>query len=178
MRTIDDLRFKYCPRCGEPRLRSNESNSIVCQSCNFIYYHGPIAVAVGIVEYDGQIILTQRAHEPRKGLLALPGGFVDYNESLESALIRELREELNLSIISPTYLCSHWERYLFREVVYYASIAFFVVCTDHISNVEAKDDIEAFFLIRPRDIDGSNLAFESDKVALNRYRKLDGERKS
>jgi ADP-ribose pyrophosphatase YjhB (NUDIX family) len=141
-------------------------------SCGFVYYHSPAAVSVGIIEYDDRIILTKRAREPRKGWLALPGGFVDYEESLESALVRELQEELNLTVTAPAYLCSHWERYLFREVIYLSTIAFFVVRVNDISKAKANDDIDAFFLVEPNDVDYGKLAFKSDKVALDRYQKL------
>jgi len=172
MRILDFVKFRYCPRCGKQQLQPNDAKSFVCLSCGFIYYHGSAAVAVAIIECDDQIILTQRANEPRKGFLALPGGFVDYEESLEGALSRELQEELNLTITAPTYLCSHWERYLFRDVVYFCTIAFYVVKANDISNVTANDDIDAFLLIQPSDIDYNKLAFESDRIALDRYRKL------
>ena len=172
MNILDYMNFKYCPSCGEPNLQSNDPKSLVCLSCGFIYYHSPVAVAVGIVEYEDQIIITKRAREPQKGLLALPGGFVDYQESLESALARELHEELNLSLSQFTYLCSYWEKYLFREVVCFSTIAFFIVRTDDIAMAEANDDIEPFFLVRPQDIDSRDLAFVSDRVALDNYRKV------
>ncbi len=167
---LDFCRFKYCPRCGERNLRQNDTKSFACPSCNFVYYHNPIAVAVGIIEYNEKIIITKRAREPQKGMLALPGGFVDYEESLEDALVRELREELNLSVAAPIYLCSHWEKYLYRDVLYFPTIGFFVVRVDDLSNAQAGDDIDDFILIKPDDIDHSELAFESDRVALARYR--------
>jgi NADH pyrophosphatase NudC (nudix superfamily) len=173
MRMLDFVGFKFCPRCGAQQLQPNDAKSFACLSCGFVYYHGSAAVAVGIIEYEDKIILTQRASEPQKGLLALPGGFVDYEESLEGALIRELHEELNLTIASPTYLCSHWERYLFRDVVYFTCIAFYIIRVDDISGVAANDDIDAFQLVRPSDIDYSKLAFESDRDALDRYIKQD-----
>lgn len=172
MRMLDNVKFRYCPRCGEQQLQPNDAKSLVCLSCGFVYYHSSAAVAVAIIESDSSIILTRRANEPQKGWLALPGGFVDYDESLESALIRELKEELNLSITTPIYFCSHGERYLFREVIYFTTIAFFVVKANDISNISANDDIDAFLLIQPNDIDYSKLAFEADKVALDRYRML------
>ena len=171
MRILDFVKFKYCPRCGEQQLQSNDDNSFVCSSCGFVYYHSSAAVAVAIIEYEDKVILTQRANEPQKGLLALPGGFVDYEENLESALIRELQEELNLTTSSPTYLCSHWERYLFRDVVYFTTIAFYVVKVNDISDAKANDDVDAFQLIYPGDIRHNKLAFESDRVALDKYRK-------
>lgn len=40
-----------------------------------------------------QVLLVKRAYEPYKAMWALPGGFVHYNESLEDAALRELKEE-------------------------------------------------------------------------------------
>ena len=169
---LDCVGFTYCPRCGEQRLQANDAKSFACLSCGFVYYHSPAAVAVGIIEHDDKIILTKRAREPQKGLLALPGGFVDYEESLENALIRELHEELNLTVRTFAYLCSHWETYLFRDVVYFSTIAFYVVSAHDISNAEANDDVDAFFLVRPNEIDYGKLAFESDRVALSKFGKI------
>lgn len=172
LRMLDFLKFKYCPRCGEQQLQPNDAKSFKCLSCGLVYYHGTAAVAVAIVEYQDQIILTTRAIEPQKGWLALPGGFVDYEESLEDALIRELEEELNLSVKSPVYLCSEGERYLSRDVLYFCTIAFFVVRVNDISQVSARDDIDAFQLFRPGDIENDKLAFKTDRLALDGYRKL------
>jgi ADP-ribose pyrophosphatase YjhB (NUDIX family) len=173
MQTIlDYTKFKYCPRCGEQQLQPNDAKSFVCRSCGFVYYHGSAAVVSAIVEWEDRIILTRRGNEPQKGMLALPGGFVDYDESLEAALLRELQEELNLSVTAPVYLCSDWERYPSRDVLYFTTIAFFVVRTPGIENLTARDDIDAYQLIRPGDIDCSKLAFNTDRIALDRYRLL------
>ena len=172
MNMLDFLKFKYCPRCGNQQLQPNDLKSFVCLSCGFVYYHGSAAVVSAIVEWEDKIILTSRANEPQKGMLALPGGFVDYDESLEAALIRELQEELDLTVKSPIYLCSDAERYVSRDVVYFCSIAFFVVRVHDISKITARDDIEAFQLVRPAGIDYDRLAFKTDRIALDRYQKL------
>lgn len=49
-----------------------------------------------IIEYNGGIILIKRKNPPEGW--ALPGGFVGYGESLESAATREAKEETGLDI--------------------------------------------------------------------------------
>jgi 8-oxo-dGTP diphosphatase len=56
-------------------------------------------VGVGAVIIDGdRVLLIKRAHEPLKGEWSLPGGAVEVGESLEGALIREVREETCLDV--------------------------------------------------------------------------------
>ena len=44
------------------------------------------------------ILLIERKHDPYKGCYALPGGFVEEDETLEEAIARELQEETNLTL--------------------------------------------------------------------------------
>jgi 8-oxo-dGTP diphosphatase len=63
-----------------------------------MYPERPI-VGVGAVIVDGdRVLLVKRAHEPLKGEWSLPGGAVEVGESLEAALIREVREETCLDV--------------------------------------------------------------------------------
>jgi len=55
------------------------------------------AACIRTVEDRKQILLITRAMEPSKGRLALPGGFVEYNEDPEDAAIRELKEECGIA---------------------------------------------------------------------------------
>lgn len=59
--------------------------------------HPQIAVSAAIFR-DGKVLLTRRARSPAKGFYSLPGGRVEFGESLHQALMREVDEETGLSI--------------------------------------------------------------------------------
>lgn len=59
--------------------------------------HPRIAVSAAIFR-DGKVLLTRRARSPAKGFYSLPGGRVEFGESLHQALSREVDEETGLEI--------------------------------------------------------------------------------
>ena len=62
----------------------------------------PMFITVdAIVVQSGHILMIERKAQPGKGLMALPGGFLDANETLKSAVIRELREETRIKVPAP-----------------------------------------------------------------------------
>ena len=61
--------------------------------------YGPrpaLAVDGVIFDKSGDIVLIRRKNPPFKGQLALPGGFVENNETTEAAVRREVKEELGI----------------------------------------------------------------------------------
>ena len=75
-----------------------------CPNCNHSIeiYKNPIPTVDIIIEYKKGIVLINRRNFPFGW--AIPGGFVDYGESLEQAAIREAKEETNLDITLTTQL--------------------------------------------------------------------------
>ncbi|MCK4902471.1 MAG: NUDIX hydrolase [Thermoplasmatales archaeon] len=59
-------------------------------------YKSPKLTADGAIIKEGKILLIERKNEPFKGKWALPGGFVEYGEKVEDAVVREVSEETGL----------------------------------------------------------------------------------
>ncbi|MFP3908553.1 MAG: NUDIX domain-containing protein [Archaeoglobaceae archaeon] len=49
-----------------------------------------------VIPYEGKILLIKRKNEPFKDYYALPGGIVEYGETVEDALLREVEEEVGV----------------------------------------------------------------------------------
>jgi ADP-ribose pyrophosphatase YjhB (NUDIX family) len=71
---------------------------IICPKCHHKtqIYHNPSPTVDIIIEYQDKIILIEKLNEPFG--YAIPGGFVDYNETIENAAIREAKEETSLDV--------------------------------------------------------------------------------
>lgn len=65
---------------------------------------GPFVTADAVVIKSGHVLVIRRGQIPGKGLLALPGGFVNPDERIVDACVRELREETGLSLYRPEEL--------------------------------------------------------------------------
>ncbi len=57
-----------------------------------------IEVVAAIIKKDNTVLATQRGHGAFKGLWEFPGGKIEVGETKEAALIREIKEELNIEI--------------------------------------------------------------------------------
>lgn len=137
-----------------------------CDFCQFHYYQNSAAASGAFILHEGRLVLCVRAKDPAKGMLDLPGGFVDFDESVETATRREILEELNLNVRDFTYLCSAPNNYLYRGVPYKTSDLFFVCYADDIGNIVAADDVEGYLLLKPSEVDPARLAFPSTRLAF------------
>jgi ADP-ribose pyrophosphatase YjhB (NUDIX family) len=66
-----------------------------------------LAVSAAVIR-DDRVLVVRRARSPALGLFTLPGGAVELGETLEQAVVREIREETDLSV-APIGLAGHRE---------------------------------------------------------------------
>jgi ADP-ribose pyrophosphatase YjhB (NUDIX family) len=168
---IEYTGFHYCPRCGAASVRAHRRNAVTCDQCGFVYFHNCAAAVAGIIETPGGIVLIRRGKEPGAGLFDLPGGFVDYGESLESALLREIREEVSAEARIASYFASYPNRYAYHGVVYLTTDAVFIC---EVAGIEEAfvptDEVGQCQIVRPTEIDLGTIAFDSIRSALADYR--------
>jgi ADP-ribose pyrophosphatase YjhB (NUDIX family) len=152
-------------------LAERDLRGFTCGACGFHFYLNTALAVVGVLlEPDGQLILVRRARDPAKGKLAMPGGFVDARESAESALRREVREELGVELRSIWYLASFPNDYRYQEVVYPVVDLFFTCEPDGRLITIHPEEVTEVCRVDPLTFDLEELAFPSMKLALKAYR--------
>lgn len=161
----------YCPKCGEKSLSGKDAKQYVCNACEFVFFQNTAAAVIGAVVVDDdlmgkQLLVAIRAHEPGKGLWDLPGGFVDPDESAESALQRELQEEIGVTPTSFEYVISFPNIYPYKDVVYKTCDLVYRVHLPNNAKIQAADDVASLIWVSLADIDVEQFAFESTKRAV------------
>lgn len=59
-------------------------------------FRAPLLAVDGLLMYEGKLVAVKRRYFPHQGLFSLPGGMVEYGETVEEAVVREVREETGL----------------------------------------------------------------------------------
>jgi NAD+ diphosphatase len=163
--------YRFCPRCGAGRRDAEPATPFRCQACEYTMFFGPVTAVGGLIfNEEGLVLLIERARNPGKGLLGMPGGFVDPGESAEDCLHREVFEEVGLKIVNVRYLTSGPNRYTFQGVTSPVLDIFYQASIDdtQVINIAPGEVSHSFWSpINSEILD--RLAFVSNRRALEFY---------
>ncbi len=106
--------IRFCSRCGTKLERSippgEDRERMHCPACGFIAYINPRLVVTTLPVTDaGELILIRRGIEPALGSWAQPGGFLEVDETVGEAAVRETLEETGL-LVQPGLLIGIYSR--------------------------------------------------------------------
>jgi NAD+ diphosphatase len=173
--------FNLCPICGSKKIQNVNNRKWDCPECHFKLYNN-VAAAVGLIIQDseGRVLFEKRVKEPKAGMLTVPGGFCDPDETAEDAARRECREEIGIEITDLKYLCSQPNIYEYKNITYKTCDMFFTAkaalskdCNasqDLLSGLTAqKSEVQSFVLEKiesEEDVDKLPIAFISLQKTL------------
>lgn len=119
---------------------------------------GPYVTVDAIIELPAGIVIIQRSNPPFGW--ALPGGFVDYGESLEEAVIREAKEETNLDLIKPRQFHTYSDPE--RDPRFHTIGTVFIAKAK--GTPKAGDDAASLKVIKLKEIEKLKFAFDHKKI--------------
>jgi ADP-ribose pyrophosphatase YjhB (NUDIX family) len=107
------VRARFCLACGArlSTVAEDGRRRRRCRRCGWTHYANPVPATAAIVIERGRLLLGRRARPPYRGAWDLPGGFVESDELPESALRRELREEIGVGAAHATFVGFAGDRY-------------------------------------------------------------------
>ena len=142
--------WTHCPACGAA-AETTGRNPFRCGRCGYVHYFSPnVAIGALILDEDNQMLFIVRGKDPGKGLLGLPGGFVDPGETAEDALIREIEEELNLRVVEAEYLASFPNEYNFKGIRRPVTDLFFVARVASFEEIRAQEgEVDGWKFVDP-----------------------------
>lgn len=164
--------FRHCPRCGAAAM-TRRGGHLRCGACGHQHYVNP-AVAVGalVVDPAGNLLLIRRAKDPGKGLLGMPGGFIDAGETAEDALRREAREEVGLELGRLEFLLSHPNTYAYAGLRYDVLDLFFICRVESFAGAHARDEVQELVIRPGRSLAPEEIAFPSMRRAIAAWNAL------
>jgi NAD+ diphosphatase len=98
-------RHRYCANCGHPSEVVEAGYSRSCPNCGATHFPRTDPVVIMLVEHAGSLLLGRRAGWPGRRFSVL-AGFVSPGESLEEAVVREVREESGIVARDPVFVAS------------------------------------------------------------------------
>ena len=139
----------------------------VCPTCGFILYRNPVPGVGVLVEIDGKIVLIKRGQAPFAGSWALPAGYIEADESVEQAAVRECKEETGLDV----ELVELFGVYSFPEGPVHSGIIIFYRARPVGGEMRAGDDAQEVRAFLPNSLP-EPVAFRTHREVLARWLRL------
>lgn len=159
--------FRHCPQCGRAGFAVNDERSKRCPHCGFTYYLNASAANVAIIRNArGELLVVRRGRNPQKGMLDLPGGFCDLQETAEEGVRREVMEETGLRVQSVRYLLSRPNTYEYSGLTVHTVDLFFACEVEDGCEPRAMDDAAEVMWLRPEEINLEDFGFKSIREGL------------
>jgi ADP-ribose pyrophosphatase YjhB (NUDIX family)/ribosomal protein S18 acetylase RimI-like enzyme len=136
----------------------------VCAACGFILYRNPVPGVGVLVEMEEGIVLVERGQPPFVGWWALPSGYIEADESVEQAAVRECKEETGLDV----ELVELFGVYSFPEGPVQSGIVIFYRARPVGGELRAGDDAQDVGFFDP-DALPEKLAFRTHREVLERW---------
>lgn len=160
-------KFGYCPVCGSQHFEEQSEKSKKCEACGFEYFLNPSAsVAAFILNGKGELLVVRRKINPGKGTLDLPGGFADIGETIDEALLREIKEETNLDVVAATYFETVPNKYRYSDFDVPTLDTFFVCKVADEEELKASDDASEALWLPLKDVHTEEFGLRSIRRAL------------
>lgn len=174
------MEIKFCRRCGAGVTKQREGFYKCDNGHELFYNNAGAAVGVLLVDEDDKVMLVTRAIDPDKGKLDAPGGFVNFGESLEEAIVREFKEELGLEpgeFGSPHYLCSGPNVYAYQGELQNPLDVFFWAHVPSGIKLKPQDDVADAKWYDLGTFNTQNIAFDTTRraLALLKHKMFSGE---
>jgi 8-oxo-dGTP diphosphatase len=106
--------IRFCPACA---AALSSAPPVSCASCGYALFVNPRPTGLTIIMDGVRVLVVQRAHEPRSGEWALPGGFCDGWETPSAAAVRETREELGVDVALTDFVGMYLGSYEYQSEI-------------------------------------------------------------
>jgi NAD+ diphosphatase len=100
-----DRTHQLCGRCGVPLKTSQTERAKECPQCGLLQFPRLTPAIIVLVERGNELLLARSRHF-MPGMYSVLAGFVEPGESLEEAVVREVREEVGISVKDIKYFGS------------------------------------------------------------------------
>ena len=128
-----------------------------------------IDVACGIIRLNtGEYLISQRSINKKEYALfwELPGGKCERNENIENCLIRELKEELNITVEFDEII--YKKEFLNKYNLYYCTCT----CVSDIKNIKINYEIEKYAIVKKENLLTYNFINGDKEILINNFSKI------